>query len=218
MSTVRDVTSLRQDFYSTLSDIGYVPFSSDPSDDFLNINSSNTNLLKAVILGGLWPRITRVVLPKASFERVQAGTVQKDHEAREVKIFDRRGARVFLHPGSTLFVNTLWKSPFAAYFSRQETSKVFLRDATEVPLYGLLLFGGKVVSDPLKGGLTVDGWIKMRAWSRIGVLANQLRRCLDHLLSKSIEGASLTDLVGNPVCEAMLALLLRDGLSEEGLG
>jgi len=63
----------------------------------------------------------------------------------------------------------------------------------------------------------VDGWIRMRAWSRIGVLANQLRQCLDELLSASFEKASLTDLVNSPVCEAMLRLLDRDGLSADSL-
>jgi hypothetical protein len=174
-STVRDITSLRQDFHGTLSDLGFVPFSSTPTTDYLNINSTNANLLKSIILGGLWSRVARIALPKASFERVQGGTILKDHEARDLKFFDPRGSRVFLHPQSTLFSSSAFKSPYLAYFSKHETSKVFLRDATEVPLYGILLFGGQVVADPLHGGLTVDRWIKMKSWTRIGVLVNQLR-------------------------------------------
>jgi hypothetical protein len=45
-------------------------------------------------------------------------------------------------------------------------------------MYGLLLFGGPVSVDHVKGGLTVsarDGAIKLKAWPRIGVLVNQLR-------------------------------------------
>jgi ATP-dependent RNA helicase DHX57 len=50
-----------------------------------------------------------------------------------------------------------------------------------VPLYALLLFGGKVKVDLEAGGLTVaigsldDGWVRMKAWPRIGVLAEQLK-------------------------------------------
>lgn len=45
-------------------------------------------------------------------------------------------------------------------------------------MYGVLLFGGKVVVNHLGGGLVVggdDAMIKMKAWPRIGVLVNQLR-------------------------------------------
>lgn len=45
-------------------------------------------------------------------------------------------------------------------------------------MYGKLLFGGKVTVNHIAGGLTIssdgDG-IKLKAWPRIGVLANQLR-------------------------------------------
>ncbi|KZO92472.1 P-loop containing nucleoside triphosphate hydrolase protein [Calocera viscosa TUFC12733] len=216
-STVRDITSLRQDFHSTLSDIGFVPFSSSPTDEFLNVNSHNQNLLKAIILGGLWSRVARIALPKAQFERVAGGTIQKDHTARELKFFDNRGSRVFLHPQSALFAAMAFRTPYVAYFSKAQTSKVFLRDATEVPLYGILLFGGTVLNDPIHGGLSVDRWIKMKAWTRIGVLVNQLRRCLDGILAKTIEDATLPDLSADPVCQAMLSLLERDGLGADSI-
>lgn len=57
--------------------------------------------------------------------------MQKDHAAKEVKFFDQAG-RVFLHPSSVLFAETGLKSGFVTYFSKAETSKVFLRDSTEV--------------------------------------------------------------------------------------
>jgi hypothetical protein len=46
--------------------------------------------------------------------------------------------------GSVLFGETRIPSGFVTYFAKNMTTKVFLRDATEVPLYALLLFGGKV--------------------------------------------------------------------------
>lgn len=131
---MREITTLRQDFISSLADIGFIPFSSTPSTPALNTNSENTNLLKAVILGGLWPRVARVHLPQSAikFDKVQAGTVQRENTAREFKIFDLREGRVFLHPGSVLFGEAAWKAPFLVYFHKYMSSKVFLRDATEV--------------------------------------------------------------------------------------
>lgn len=141
VSTVRDITSLRADFLSALAQLGFVPAStsSKPSpggsgSGALNTNSTNTNLVKAVIVGGLWPRVARVHLPSSAikFDRVQAGTVQRSNTAKEYKMYDLREGRVFLHPASVLFNAAVWKSPFLAYFHKQMTSKVFLRDATEV--------------------------------------------------------------------------------------
>jgi ATP-dependent RNA helicase DHX57 len=103
---------------------------------------------------------------------------------------------VFLHPASILFTNASWRSPFITYFGKHKTSKVFLRDATEVrvltslrfsrakrgqqiPIYALLLFGGPVTVNHVAGGLTISSKggsaIKLKAWPRIGVLVNQLR-------------------------------------------
>lgn len=192
VSTVRDITSLRADFLSALAQLGFVPAStsSKPSpggsgSGALNTNSTNTNLVKAVIVGGLWPRVARVHLPSSAikFDRVQAGTVQRSNTAKEYKMYDLREGRVFLHPASVLFNAAVWKSPFLAYFHKQMTSKVFLRDATEVrfscspclpriltlivvfvcgleilkqvPIYALLLFGGPVTVNHIGGGLTV---------------------------------------------------------------
>lgn len=99
------------------------------------MNSGNTNLLKSVILGGLYPRLAKVHLPKwaIKFDKVQAGTVQRDNSAKDFKMYDvTSDTRVFLHPGSILFEESAWKSRFVVYFQKQMTSKVFLRDVTEV--------------------------------------------------------------------------------------
>ncbi|KAG5647688.1 hypothetical protein DXG03_008411 [Asterophora parasitica] len=133
-TTIRDITTLRNDFVLSLADMGFIPLSSTPSTSALNKNSENLNLIKAVILGGLWPHVARVHLPsnRIKFDKVQAGTIQRENTAKEYKIFDLREGRVFLHPGSVLFGEAVWKSPFLVYFHKYLSSKVFLRDATEV--------------------------------------------------------------------------------------
>ncbi|KAF9469778.1 P-loop containing nucleoside triphosphate hydrolase protein [Collybia nuda] len=218
-TTMREITTLRLEFLSSLADIGFIPSSSVPSTPSLNTNSKNTNLLKAIILGGLWPRVARVHLPQSAikFDKVQAGTVQRENTAREFKIYDLREGRVFLHPGSVLFGETAWKAPFLVYFHKYMSSKVFLRDATEVPLYALLLFGGTVSVNHIANSVTVgsrDNWVKLKAWPRIGILVNHLRRLLDAQLERCVEeGTIVSSTTDNPVLGAMLALLTYDGLT-----
>jgi len=46
-------------------------------------------------------------------------------------------------------------------------------------LYALLLFGGHIAVDHVRGGLTVggrvEGTLRLRAWPRIAILVQQLR-------------------------------------------
>ncbi|WWD01093.1 hypothetical protein V866_008031 [Kwoniella sp. B9012] len=213
-TTLRDITSLRSDFLSALSSIGFISSSNKEIAKF-SVNSKFDNLVKGVIVGGLYPRIARIAMPKAQFERVQQGAIQKDHEAKEVKMFDQSG-RVFIHPTSVLFNESGFRSGYLAYFGKAETSKVFLRDATEVPLYGLLLFGGNITINHWAGGIMIgkDGFVKLKAGTRIGVLCSQLRRLLDAQLSEQIESPHAVDMSGHEeVVGAMMALLQRDGLS-----
>ncbi|OXG91457.1 ATP-dependent RNA helicase A [Cryptococcus neoformans A2-102-5] len=215
-TTLRDIASLRSDFLSALSSLGFMSSSSNGAElAKYNVNAKVDNLVKGVVVGGLYPRVAKIAMPKAQFERVQQGTVQKDHEAKEVKLYDQSG-RVFIHPSSILFTESGFKSGYLTYFSKAETSKVFLRDATEVPLYGLLLFGGNITINHWAGGIMLgtDGHVKIRANTRIGVLCSQLRRLLDAQLSEQIESPHAADLTGHEeVVQAMLALLQRDGLS-----
>ena len=128
--------ALRQDFVSALSGIGFIPVDSTPSTPILNDCSTNLNLVKSVILGGLWPRVARIYLPKGKikFDKVAAGTVERENAAKDFKIYDLQQERVFLHPGSLLFDMTNWKPPFLVYFHKYMTSKIFLRDASKVNL------------------------------------------------------------------------------------
>ncbi|KAG6873855.1 hypothetical protein C0995_010467 [Termitomyces sp. Mi166 len=218
-TSVREITTLRNDFLLSLSDIGFIPFGSESSDPVLNQNSGNQNLLKAVILGGLWPHVARVHLPKdrIKFDKISAGTIQRENTAKEYKLYDLQEGRVFLHPASVLFGEATWASPFLVYFQKYMSNKVFLRGATEVPMYGLLLFGGLVSVNQIGGGLTIgtkDSRFKLKAWPRIGILVNQLRRLLDAQLERCVEkGTILASGDDNPVVKAMLALLTHDGLS-----
>ncbi len=78
--TIREVTSLRQDFKGALSDLGYL----SGSVQSLSENDGNENLLKAILVGGLFPRVAAIRLPEARFEKLQAGSLQKDVRRRVV--------------------------------------------------------------------------------------------------------------------------------------
>jgi len=80
-STVRDITSLRHDFLSALNQIGFIGTGQVELAKY-SVNSTQENLIKSVLVGGLYPRVARIAMPKALFERVQQGAVQKDVSAQ----------------------------------------------------------------------------------------------------------------------------------------
>jgi hypothetical protein len=136
INVLQEISTLRQEFISALAEIGLIPLDATPSTPYLNNCSDNINLVKGVMLGGLWPRVARVYLPEKNikYDKVSAGTIQRENTAKDFKMFDLRDGRVFLHPGSVLFGASNWKSPFLVYFHKYATSKVFLRDGTKVTL------------------------------------------------------------------------------------
>jgi hypothetical protein len=136
VTTIRDVSVLRNDLLSALASAGLVQAGQPVSAPELNAHAGEQSLLKALLLAALYPRVARVSLPRhaVKFARVAGGAVERDAGAREWRATDMRGARVWVHPASVQFAETRWHSGgIVVSFERVETStKVFLRDVTEV--------------------------------------------------------------------------------------
>ncbi|KAI9300769.1 P-loop containing nucleoside triphosphate hydrolase protein [Cunninghamella echinulata] len=210
--TMTEIQSLRRQYSDALTDIGFYDHRRLGIAHY-NINQDNDNLLKSIIFGGLNPNLARIQLPDTKYDKVLSGTVEREKEAKEIKFYTKKDGRVFLHPSSILFNTNQYNASFLTYFSRMTTSKTFLRDGTEVPSYAVLFFGGKVDVDHLGRGLKVgeDGWLKFRAWARIGVLVNQLKRLLHAELDIKIQDPN-QDVSSSSIVEAMVTLISNDGL------
>lgn len=155
--TLRDISSNRSQFLSSLKDIGILPFDyQDPSNSNsrasnnnnnnhpktqqLNRQNDNIRLLRALIAGAFNPQIARISFPSKKFAASMTGTVEQDPEARTIKYFNQENGRVFVHPSSTLFdaQSYTWSASYVSYFTKMATSKVFIRDLTRTyPPYPL---------------------------------------------------------------------------------
>ena len=99
---------------------------------------------------------------------VATSNYEKDDETNNISTagFDR----VFIHPSSLNFSNNSFKpSSFLLYSEIQlsvgptttsNTSKVYLRECSEVYMYALLLFGGEIQANYSNGTISIDGWIR----------------------------------------------------------
>ncbi|KAG0001580.1 hypothetical protein BGZ79_004460 [Entomortierella chlamydospora] len=221
-NTLFEIQNLKSQYLEALEAIGFAfKDSSGPqsrrrsekcSCEQDNVNSDNMALIKAVILSGLYPNVIKVKMPDAKFDKMISGAVERETVTKEIRMFTKDDGRVFLHPTSILFQTNQYQVPFLVYFSKLETSKIFVHDATMVPMYGLLLFGGQVHVDHLGRGLEIgDGFVKLRAFARIGVLVNQLKKLLDAVLQAKISNPDL-NVSESPVVETMIKLVSTDGI------
>ncbi|KAK0535820.1 putative ATP-dependent RNA helicase ucp12 [Tilletia horrida] len=140
-------------------------------------NALNLNMLRAVLAAALWPSIVRIQTPAPLFKESAGGALLRDPEARTIKYFDRVQGRLFLFGTSVNFDATSYASSYMAVFQKAvikqsaggpgggrgggaggasaAREKVMMRDANEVPLYALLLFGGKLKVNHMMGGITI---------------------------------------------------------------
>ncbi|KAK9708197.1 putative ATP-dependent RNA helicase ucp12 [Basidiobolus ranarum] len=207
-----EIRYIKSQFFKILKELDFIPRDvSSPDDPSLNGNSLDVPVIRSIILAGLNPRILRVKLPEQKYEKLVQGTIEKANEARQIKFFTETDGRVFLHPSSTLFEENQYQVPFAVYFNKMSTSKIFVRDVSTIGMYGLLFFAGHVQVNHTKQMLTVGKWIDLKAWPRIGVLVNELRLILDNLLKQKLENPAIS-LQNHPVTEIIVELLKSDGL------
>ena len=141
--TLRDISSNRAQFLTSLKDAGILPVNynldskdasrlSSASWAAWNRNSGNRKLLRALIAGAFQPQIAQISFPDKKFTSSMTGTVEIDPDARTIKYFNQENGRVFIHPSSTLFSaqNYSGSAAYLSYFTKMATSKVFIRDLT----------------------------------------------------------------------------------------
>lgn len=172
--------------------------------------SGHARLVKSALAAGLYPQVLRVDHPTATFTKVSGGAVEIEGEAHRVKFFDKDRGRVFLHPSSVNFSCGKFESGWLVYSELVQTSKVFVRETTMVPVYALILFGGELSVHHQAGLLRVDGWATFKAPGRIAVLVRELRAAAANLLDAKVADPSI-DLGRSKVIDAMLHLCSTDG-------
>ncbi|KAL9640813.1 MAG: hypothetical protein Q9164_000048 [Protoblastenia rupestris] len=211
---LNDISSNRSQYLSSLKEAGFLP-TSYQSNTHTPLMAQNTNyaLIRALIAGSFNPQLARIDFPDKKYAPSISGAVELDPEARTIKFFNQDNGRVFVHPSSTLFgaQGFVGGGVYMSYFNKMATSKVFIRELTPFNAYSLLLFSGPITLDTLGRGLTVDGWLRLRGWARIGVLVSRLRVLLDEVLARKIEDPAL-DLGQNEVVGVVRRLIEFDGL------
>lgn len=90
--------------------------------------------------------------------------------------------------------------------------QVYLRDCTAVTPGSLLLFGGEVAVDHLRGTAEIDGWVQFRVCGRTAVLCKELRSCFDELLLAKARDPAL-EITAHPLTSMITRVLAHEAAS-----
>ena len=121
-----------------------------------------------------------------------------------------------LHPSSANADTAHFESRWLVYYEKVLTSRVFLRDATMVTPYPMLLFGGELHVRHAEHVVSVDKWIEFGAPPRTAVLFRQLRDELNRLLLEKIENPSLELEKTGRTIATIVQLLQDEGVRDSG--
>ena len=175
--------------------------------------AGHARVVKAALASGFYPQLLRVENPAAKFQKVDGGAFETEGPGGKVKLFDRERGRVFIHPSSINFSVGKFESGWLVYSDIMETTKVFIRECSMVPVYAVLLFAGSVAVQHEKATIVVDDWATFKAPARIGVLVREMRAVLASLLDKKIQDARYDVTTGaeKRLVDALHQLLATDG-------
>ena len=172
-------------------------------------------LLKALLVAALFPQMVIVDDGKSSGGKKSGGggmTLKARTEDGE------KQEEMALHPSCiTGKVKGALSSKYLVYHERVKTTRVYIRDATPVSPYALILFGGgrmKVESCPRGSNesvLRLDGWLGFKCPRRDHLLVMELREVLDGILKHKVENPK-TDFTeeGAGIIDAVKAILTMD--------
>jgi hypothetical protein len=148
-----------------------------------NANAEQVAVIKAVICAGLYPNLVKVEPPPPMLRH--DGTRR---QKRPPRLRNRQDGEVFVHPISVNFdASVTFPSPYLLYFEKVKTTKVYIRDATMMTPYPLLLFGGELEVKHEQMVIQMDEWVEFASMGKVAVLIKQLRHELDRLLVEKIE-------------------------------
>jgi ATP-dependent RNA helicase DHX57 len=159
--SLKAMADFRSQLKRLMTDLGYIN-----NDSNYNLHSENPNLIKAVLLAGLYPNIASIQMPESQYEETSGGTVKITPKSSEIHFYTKADGRVFLHPSSMLFKEQSYKSHVLIFGSKFATSKNFMKECSSCSDLALLLFGGnlEVIHD---GNTLVLDNIRFRAFPRI---------------------------------------------------
>ncbi|GBG82962.1 hypothetical protein CBR_g36488 [Chara braunii] len=169
MPTLQMMEDMRQQFVDLLSQFGFMDKSAGVAS--YNRYGNDMELIRAVICAGMYPNVVRV-----------------EKKGRQTLLHTREDGRVKLHPTSVISMDSLSRNSWLVYHEKVKTTDIFIRDASAVGDYALLMFGGEMSTSPSGAGFSMlKGYLHFSTAPRSTQLVKELRAQLYRLLERKIQ-------------------------------
>ena len=202
LQTLTMIDDMKKQMAVLLGEIGFIHrrnrgAAMDPRDP-VNQHAHNTRLIEAVIVAGCYPHIARLEAntdPRGGGgDRDKKGGKERSHNGGRPRWVTREGD-VAIHPSSVLFHENDsgggFDSPYLVYHEMVKTTKIYIRDATVVGAYALLLFGVDMDIQADKSLVLLDDWLSFKIKPRTAALLSDLRLELRKILVEKIQCPSV---------------------------
>ena len=187
-------------------------YGSEDDTDSEDEEENTQPILKALLAAALFPQMVIVENNKGG-KKGGKGKGQASLRARTEP--GEKAEDMALHPSSVASKSMgSFSSKYLVYHERVKTTRVYIRDATPVSPYALILFGGGSIQVEDGGNESVirmDGWLGFKCPRRDHGLVMELREVLDGIMRKKIENPKMEfcgDAVG--IITAVKAILEMD--------
>ncbi|XP_023768072.1 DExH-box ATP-dependent RNA helicase DExH1 isoform X2 [Lactuca sativa] len=190
VQTLKMIADMRLQFLDLLSDIGFIDKSKGANA--YNQYSDDMEMVCAILCAGLYPNV-----------------VQCKRRGKRTALYTKEVGKVDIHPASVNAGVHIFPLPFMVYSEKVKTSSVYIRDATNISDYALLMFGGNLVETKNGDGIEMlDGYLQFSASKSVMGLIKKLRGEVDRLLNRKIEDPKLdVNVEGKGVVAALVELL-----------
>ena len=206
------IDKMKKQFQRILTEVG---FYSRRDHGRFNENAKNLSLVKAILVAGLYPNVVKVEAPKLKSKNKKTGrsSGSRPPKLKTCKLWEANSKEemVALHPSSVLFGQSNFAQPFLVFHEKVKTSQVYVRDATVVSPFALLLFGGRMDIAHLKGEVVLDNWLRFSVAAQHAVMIHAMREKLMKIMRRKIDSPKMSlfeDGEATKVIDA-LCLLLR---------
>ena len=203
-NTLGMIYKMKRQFERLLAEVG---FYSHRDHSRYNENSNNMALVKAILVAGLYPNVVKIEMPKS---KKRGRSLPPKLKTRKLWDINSKEEAVALHPASVLYGKSRFNEPFLVFHEKVKTSQVYVRDATVVSPFAILLFGGKVEVAHLKGEVTLDNWLRFSVAAQHAVMIKAMREKLMKIMHRKIESPDMNlfeDKEATKVIDALCVLL-----------
>jgi ATP-dependent RNA helicase DHX36 len=179
-NTLMMIEKMANQFQRQLQEIGFYHRKADSN---YNENAENFGLIKAILVAGLYPNVVKIEAASGGGGG-KGGKGAKAPRLKTRKIWEAgsKEETVSLHPGSVLGGTTNFGGSFLVFHEKVKTSQVYVRDASVVSTFALLLFGGSVEVEHLKGQAVLDGWLRFSVAAQHAAFIVAMRAKLQEIM------------------------------------